>query len=334
MKRYFAIFLIVLIGLLALSLNSCHKARTSQTAISNDLRTSPPAPPEGMVLILAGEFDMGSDDAEAKDNEQPVHTVYVDAFYIDKTEVTNAEYKAFLIANPYWQKSHVVAGFHSGSYLQQVSYRDGYYFQRVRLPVPPDPDYLHDWNGINYPKGKGNHPVTFVSWYAAVAYAEWAGKRLPTEAEWEKAARGGLLGKKYPHGNTITQKDANYGSSRGSYSVQSGEVKETTAVGSYPANGYGLYDMAGNVYEWCFDEYDSDFYATFPSNGVVHNPVASLNSVVRLLRKLINMKGGRVVRGGAWDREAQHLRVAERAAASPSFLSGVVGFRCVRSASP
>ena len=258
-----------------------------------------------MVLIPAGEFQMGSNDAEAEDHEQPVHTVYVDAFYMDETEVTNAQYKAFLIANPYWQKSHIVARFHNGYYLQQANLPDGYYFQQVREPVPPDPDYLHDWNGINYPTGKGNHPVTFVSWYAAMAYAEWAGKRLSTEAEWEKAARGGWVGKKYPHGNTITQKDANYGHTTGEYFVHSGEVKETTEVGSYPANAYGLYDMAGNVYEWCLDEYDSDFYAMFPPNSVARNPVASPNIVVRLMRKLINMKGTRVLRGGAWGRDSR-----------------------------
>ena len=338
MKKCFAILLIVLTRLLVLSLNGCHKPVTNQGEIVGDLQKSAVTmpPPAGMVLIPAGEFQMGSNDEEAEDDEQPVHTVHVDAFYMDKTEVTNAQYKAFLIANPYWQKSHVVARFHSGYYLQQANLPDGYYFQQVRgpEPEPPAPDYLHDWNGINYPTGKGNHPVTFVSWYAAVAYAEWAGKRLPTEAEWEKAARGGLVGKKYPHGNTITQKDANYGHTTGEYFVHSGEVKETTEVGSYPANAYGLYDMAGNVYEWCLDEYDSDFYAMFPPNGVARNPVASPNIVVRLMRKLINMKGTRVVRGGAWDLIAQHLRVAARTYTSPSFRSGFVGFRCVKDVTP
>ena len=146
---------------------------------------TPAPPPDGMVLIPAGEFDMGSNDAEARKNEQPVRTVYVDAFYMDETEVTNAQYKEFLLENPQWQKGRVNAPF-------------------------ADNTYLYLWNGNNYPNGKGNHPVTYVSWYAAMAYAEWADKRLPTEAEWEYAARGGLKNKKYPNGNTITARDANF----------------------------------------------------------------------------------------------------------------------------
>ena len=120
--------------------------------------------PVNMVLIPAGEFQMGSDDGQ--EDEKPVHTVYVDAFYMDKYEVTNLEYQRFLFENPRWQKDQIAKKFHKGGYLS-------------------------DWNGNNYPEGKANYPVTYVSWYAAMAYAQWAGKRLPTEAEWEKCcARG------------------------------------------------------------------------------------------------------------------------------------------------
>ena len=134
--------------------------------------------PDGMVLIPAGEFQMGSYDVEGGESEQPVHAVYVDEFYMDIHEVTNAEYKKFIDANPEWQKGkwwqtdRIKRRFHNGKYLK-------------------------DWNENNYPEGKGDHPVQ-VSWYAAMAYAQWAGKRLPTEAEWEKAARGGLVGKRFP----------------------------------------------------------------------------------------------------------------------------------------
>ena len=123
--------------------------------------------PAGMVLIPAGEFEMGSNNGAA--NECPVHTVYLDAFYMDTHEVTNAQYKAFVDANPEWQKENIPEEFYDGVYL--------------RL-----------WEGNAYPEGEADHPVIYVSWYAAMAYAEWMGKRLPTEAEWEKAARGGLRG--------------------------------------------------------------------------------------------------------------------------------------------
>ena len=151
-----------------------------------------------MVLIPAGKFRMGSNASDTYPDERPVDTVYVDAFYMDKYEVTNAQYRKFLLANPRWQKRRIEARFHNGNYLKY-------------------------WIGNNYPSGEGNHPVMYVSWYAAMAYAEWAGKRLPTETEWERAARGGLVSRKYPNGNAITPNDANYYSERG-----------PITVGSYP----------------------------------------------------------------------------------------------------
>ena len=136
------------------------KQQLSQTIFGND--------GVEMVLIPAGKFLMGSDGEDARDDEKPVHSVYLDAFYMDKYPVTNAQYKAFVEANPGWSKE----GF-SPKHLSKF--------------------YLSDWDGNIFPSGKGNHPVDSVSWYAAMAYAKWAGKRLPTEAEWEKAARGGLV---------------------------------------------------------------------------------------------------------------------------------------------
>ena len=263
------------------------KAAAGETVEAED--TSAP-PPEGMVLIPAGEFDMGSNDAEAGNDEQPVRRVYVDAFYMDKTEVTNVEYKEFLLENPRWQKERVRAAGNS-------------------------PNYLHTWDGNNYPKGKGNHPVEWVHWKSAMAYAEWAGKRLPTEAEWEYAARGGLKGKKYPNGNTITTRDANFGRNVGT----------TTPVGKYSANGYGLYDMAGNVWEYCLDEYDSEFYFTFPRNGVARNPLSGANSIEWILNNYTNLNWAVPVRGGAHDSVARLARVAFRWG-----RYGNQGFRCVK----
>ena len=252
-------------------------------------------PPAGMVLIPAGEFEMGSNDAEARNREQPVRKVYVDAFYMDETEVTNLQFKEFLLENPRWQKDRADAQFAGGS-------------------------YLHLWNRNNYPNGKANHPVVYVSWYAAMAYAEWADKRLPTEAEWEYAARAGLKGKKYPNGNTITARNANFGSN----------VKDTTAVERYPANGYGLFDMAGNVWEWCLDEYDSEFYFTFPRNGVARNPLSGANSIDWILDNYTGIKSIRVFRGGSWSHVATGVRVAHRAYGTPGLTVAYVGFRCAR----
>ncbi|MCY3743968.1 MAG: formylglycine-generating enzyme family protein [Candidatus Poribacteria bacterium] len=253
--------------------------------------------PEGMALIPAGEFEMGSDDVEGDDIEQPVHIVYVDAFYMDTHEVTNAQYKKFIDANPQWQK--------------------GRWWQRDRIKRKfHNGNYLKDWDGNDYPDGKGDHPVK-VSWYAAMAYAKWVGKRLPTEAEWEKAARGGLVGKKYPWGDSIDADKANYG----------GIVGDTTPVGTYPANGYGLYDMTGNAFEWCLDEYDPNFYAGSPH----WNPLSSANTVGWLNDNFTKVKTSRVVRDGCNGCVPHAVRVADRGERDPR---GSFGFRCVRDTNP
>ena len=245
--------------------------------------------PNGMVLIPAGEFEMGS--AKGAANERPVHTVYLDAFYMDTHEVTNAQYKAFIDENPEWQKENIPPAFHDGVYL--------------RL-----------WDGNTYPEGKANHPVIYVSWYAAMAYAEWAGKRLPTEAEWEKAARGGLTGKLYPWGDTYDPTLANYGRYH----------NQPIAVGQYPPNGYGLYDMAGNVSEWCLDEYDPDFYAQSPrENPFSHG---TPEEVIRNF-KVVKEKN-RILRGGCWSDNGLFLRVAYRDWGPQNYTSVFRGFRCVK----
>ena len=252
-----------------------------------------------MVLIPAGNFQMGSNDSQAYDDEKPVHTVYVDAFYIDKYEVTNAQFKVFVDANPQWQKDNIPDKYH-----------DGY--------------YLRYWSGNSYPSGEGNHPVTHVSWYAAMAYAQWAGKRLPTEAEWEKAARGGLVGNKYPWGNAIDTSQANYNSMG----------VGTTPVGRYAPNGYGLYDMAGNVSEWCLDVYDRDFYARSPRR----NPLADDLTMSEVIRIFQNVTTSRVYRGGSCYGDTQNLRVANRFANhfryTPSHTDDGLGFRCARDVTP
>ena len=237
-----------------------------------------------MVLIPAGEFQMGSDDGER--DEKPIHTVYLDAFYIDPYEVTVGEYKRF---------------------LEDTNHR----------PLP---------SSVSRTSPTDQHPVVEVSWHDAMAYAQWAGKRLPTEAEWEKAARGGLIGQDYPWEGPINANKANYGKN-----TKSGTHKErTTPVGTYPANAYGLYDMSGNVAEWCLDTYQRKFYA----NGQPRNPVAGAKDVQRAIANADVNRERRVVRGGSWSFNAKSVRVANRLAEKPSLLSSDVGFRCVRAVKP
>lgn len=237
-----------------------------------------------MVLIPAGEFSMGSDGGER--DEKPIHTVYLDAFYIDPYEVTVGEYKRF---------------------LEDTNHRP--LSDSVSRTSPTD-----------------QHPVVEVSWHDAMAYPQWAGKRLPTEAEWEKAARGGLIGQDYPWKGPINANKANYGKN-----TKSGTHKErTTPVGTYPANGYGLYDMSGNVAEWCLDTYQRKFYA----NGQSRNPVAGAEDVQRAIVNADANRERRVVRGGSWSFNAKSVRVANRLAEKPSLLSSDVGFRCVRAVKP
>ena len=251
-----------------------------------------------MALIPAGTFEMGDDDIYAIKSNQPAHTVYVNAFYIDKYEVTNAQYKEFLIANPEWQKAQIEDRFHDGNYLK-------------------------DWSDENnYPDGQGNHPVTNVSWYAAMAYAQWAGKRLPTEAEWEKAARGGLEGQRFPWGDSIDPSKANY--------FDSPMGNPTTPVGIYPANGYGLYDIAGNVSEWCLDAYDSIFYKEFPRQRPRNNPIAGAHSINEIITNLKKIKGQRSKRGGSWQNKPRPLFVYSRLSEATNSTKYAVGFRCVK----
>ncbi len=235
-------------------------------------------PPSGaeMVLIPAGEFEMGSHDGAP--DEKPVHTVRLSEFYIDKYEVTVGQYRQF-----------------------------------VRATGAAFPD----WEEVARYAQTDQHPMVNVSWYDAMAYAKWARKTLPTEAQWEYAARGGLKRKVYPWGNeALDVTKANY--------EDSGTGK-TVTVGSYPPNGYGLHDMVGNVWEWCIDEYIADFYGTSPDKNPVAGPRISL--LDDSYRKVITR---RVVRGGGWDAASRRLRVAYRDGNGPRGKVDSVGFRCVR----
>jgi len=254
---------------------------------------------KNMVLIPAGEFQMGDNFNEGSDDERPVHTVHLDAFLIDKYEVTNAQYAEFL--NAYGKNADA-----AGHWLL-IIYRDSCLIEKV--------------GNIYLPKaGYENHPVIEVTWYGVAAYAQFYGIRLPTEAEWEKAARGGLVGKRYPWGDNITHDDANYEGTGGK-----DKWDRTSPVGSFAPNGYGLFDMAGNVWEWCADEHNSGYYSITSKN----NPQGPGTSVTFKNDNFTNViNATRVLRGGPWSSNSGDLRYAVRFWNFDSDSYHVGGFRC------
>ena len=291
---------------------------TQQDEIPNPDPTSLSTPiPENMVLIPAGEFLMGSKNENADAREKPVHMIYIDAFCIDKYPVTNAQYKEFIDANPHWQKPSKRGVRNKTKQIMNSILRK--YHGR---------NYLIDWIENCFPNGREDHPVTHVSWYAAMAYAEWIGKRLPTEAEWEKAARGGIAAQRYPWGNREDPANAEY----------SKDVGETYPVGKYPANNYGVHDIVGNVWEWCLDLYVADYYA----NSTMRNPIAGVNTdedLEMLQTGFWNIRTDRVLRGGTHFTSSEPIHIAARWGGKPiltSYLSTLylsqyianIGFRC------
>ncbi len=287
--------LIFITPMLLLTLVSVLKIVTGRMEYPQAALT-PPSPPTNMVLIPAGRFQMQSYDFTGRF----FGNIYVGAFYIDKYEVTNGQYKKFIDASPQWQKDRILDKYHNGSYLDS-------------------------WDGNNYPAGKDDYPVTHVSWYAAMAYAQWADKRLPTEAEWEKAARGGLVGLKYPWGNTIDGRKANYSTS---------SIDSTVPVGRYRKNNYGLYDVSGNVFEWCLDP--NAHYRLLGGEITAEVKPISRTETTHLVHNFTEAKDftERAVRGGCWNSSADSVQVGKRYALAPTFAYGELGFRCVKPIDP
>ncbi|HID39081.1 MAG TPA: hypothetical protein EYP36_06165 [Calditrichaeota bacterium] len=237
---------------------------------------------EGMAFVQGGWFKMGSTRAK---NERPVHRVYVKPFYMDIKEVTVAEFEEFCFAT------------------------------RRRMPKQPE------WSS-------SHHPVVNVTWYQANAYARWAGKRLPTEAEWEFAARGGdttgslrynynensLFGNLYGNvaDESIRRKKGRYPSID---NYDDGYVY-TAPVGSFVPNKYGIYDLDGNVLEWCADWYAADYF----SKSEKENPTGPKTGIYK------------VIRGGSWNRGGHYLRVTYRTYYDPKVQFDFLGFRCVKDA--
>jgi len=255
-----------------------------------------------MILVRGGTLQMGIDAAELPkfqklfdidrqqlfQDEIPKHIVTLADFYMDKCPVSNAEFKKFTDANPRWRRDH----------------------------LPPDLDngnYLKHWE-LGALTREADHPIVNVNWYAAVAYCRWEGKRLPTEAEWEYAARGGL-NVTFPWGDQpVDESRANFSGSG---------LGTTTPVGTYPPNGYGLFDMAGNVWQWLADEWRS--YST----AAQKNPIAG-GDLFLDGAAFLSVTTRRVIRGGSFAGAPVNLWVEYRDSHPPNGSREFVGFRCAK----
>jgi formylglycine-generating enzyme required for sulfatase activity len=256
-----------------------------------------------MVLVRGGTVEMGIDAGEIQrfekifdvdapqmfQDEVPKHRVTLDDFYIDKYLVTNAQFKAFTDANLEWQPDRIAGELDNGNYLK-------HWKEPVALAA------------------KADHPVVNVNWYSALAFCRWAGKRLPSEAEWEFAARGGL-NTLFPWGDQpVDGTRANYSGSR---------LGGTSPVGTYPANRYGLFDMAGNVWQFLADEWKP--YPSTPQKNPVAGESLFLNGTA-----FLQVKTRRVIRGGSFDGAGVNLWVEYRDSHPANGSREFVGFRCAK----
>ena len=253
-----------------------------------------------MVLVEGATFRMGSDSQDLERisretglpntrallPEVPSHDVTVDDFYVDIYDVTNRNFARFVDAVPEWRKERVDASQHNGRYLEH-------------------------WTADGPPERLLNHPVTFVTWQAAVAYCSWAGKRLPTEAEYEWAAQNPNNFEKYPWGNASPSDDVVSWGWNG--------IDETVPVGSYPPNSRGLYDMSGNVWHFTADPWLGSHGETLERRASGDDRTS--DPTIR-----------RVVRGGSWGASAANLRVRYRDSHRPFDAREMIGFRCAKTA--
>jgi len=329
-------------------LTGCHSRQDTPGGVAGNTAEN-----GGMVWIPGGDFMMGTNDTDAYEHERPAHRVRVDGFWIDVTEVTNAQYKKFVDATGYitvaetkptWAeiKQQLPAGTPKPD--------DSVLVAGALVFNPPDePVLLNDYSlwwtwtkGANWknPEGKGSnldgrwdHPVVHIAYRDAQAYCSWAGKRLPTEAEWEFAVRGGTEQFQYgseqkvnPEGKLI----ANY--FQGSFPVK--DLAEdgfsgASPVKSFPANKYGLYDMIGNVWEWTSDLYNVEYYSSLPRDEITDNPRGPENSYDPLepgVKKYVT-KGGSYLCASNYC--SNYRSSARQGTAFDSGLSHI-GFRCVK----
>jgi sulfatase modifying factor 1 len=302
----------------------------------------PPGPaPDGMVWIHSGEFWMGSDDFP---DAQPWHRVYVDGFWMDKTEVTNEQFEKFVKATGYVtlaERTPTKEEFPTAPPENLVA--GSVVFTPPDKPVPLNNhyqwwDYVKgaNWRHPTGPKsnlqGKEKYPVVHIAFADALAYCKWAGKRLPTEAEFEFAARGGLEKKTYvwgdefrPGGKWMANTFQGHFPERNT--GEDGFVG-TAPVGSFPPNGYGLYDMAGNVWEWCSDWYRPDYYKMLPEVARnPHGPATSFDPSEPGTQKRVH-KGGSFL---CTDQYCKRYEPGGRGKGEPDTGTNHLGFRCVKS---
>jgi len=307
---------------------------------------------EGMVWIEGGTFAMGADNEQGRRDEYPKHTVKVKSFYMDATEVTNKQFAAFVNATGYittaekdvnWDE--VRKQLPEGTPKPADSMLKAACLVFVQTSSEVDlRDYSQWWEwkrGANWkqPKGPGsniigkdNYPVVHISWDDAMAYCKWAGKRLPTEAEWEYAARGGLINKVYTWGSAgVDSGKSKCNFWQGQFPFRNDTIDGfagAAPVKSFPANGFGLYDMAGNVWEWTADLYHHDYYSTFEFIEVADNPAGPATSYDPDEPWVPK----RVMRGGSFlcnESYCSGYRVAARMKSSADSGMEHLGFRCV-----
>jgi sulfatase modifying factor 1 len=323
---------------------SAHQDSNSAAPVRTN--STPPAgpAPEGMVWIPGGTFWMGCDDCDMPDT-QPVHLVSVDGFWMDRTPVTNSQFTQFVNATSYITVAERKPDPKDYPGVDTDKLVPGSaVFNSPPQDVPLD-DITQWWSYVpgaswKHPEGpattiqgREDHPVVQISWEDAVAFAKWAGKRLPTEAEFEFASRGGLDRNHYAWGDDLKPGGkwaANIWQGRfpSSNLVEDGYLR-TSPVTAFPANGFGLYDVGGNVWQWCSDWYRPDYFATLAENKVSHNPQGPADSYDP------DEPGARkrVQKGGSFlcsDRYCSRYLVGSRGRGSIDSGGSNTGFRCVK----
>jgi formylglycine-generating enzyme required for sulfatase activity len=332
-----------ILALLLILAAACNHSSSPQ-AVSESYLASVDTVPEKMVWIPGGEFDMGSADP-AYNDATPLHKVSLDGFWMDDHEVTNAEFSKFVDATGYKTVAEQAinpADF-PGIPLENLVPGSGVFTatpQPVLLDNPlqwwlyvPGASWSNPFGPQSSVNGKPNDPVVHISYTDALAYAEWAGKRLPSEAEWEYAAQGGKGKQEYYWGSEL-KPGGNWKANIYQGNFPDANTAEDGFIGvapvkSFPANGYGLYDMDGNVWEWCSDFYRPDYYSKSP----VKNPKGPSDSYDPDEPNAIK----RVQRGGSFlcsDQYCIRYRPGSRGKGEINSASNNLGFRCVKNGPP